>query len=117
MSIDNSTDEYPSRDPERSLTRKQFCKAEGISLSTYATLKRLGHGPDETNIPGMTLVRISAENHRQWRLNNEKWSKSKEGKLEVQRRINNARNAGKKAAESADHVSKRKKNKSKSAKA
>jgi hypothetical protein len=105
-------------DPERrSLTRKQFCEAEGISLSTYAKLKRQGHAPDETNIPGMTLVRISPKARRKWHVDNEKWSKSKEGKLEVQRRVANATNAGRKAAKSPKHVSKRKKGKSKSAKA
>jgi hypothetical protein len=103
-------------DTERSLTRKQFCAAENISLSTYAKLKRLGHGPDETHFPRMALVRISAEARRRWHAENEKWNKTKEADLENQRRVDNSRAAGKKAAKSPDHVSKRKKGKSKSAK-
>jgi hypothetical protein len=103
-------------DSERSLTRKQFCAAENISLSTYHKMRRAGNGPQETHFPRMALVRISAENHRKWRAKNETWNKSKDASLEEQRRKANASAAGKKAAKSEKHVSKRKKGKSKSAK-
>jgi hypothetical protein len=93
---------------EPPLTRRQFCAAENISLSTYAKLKRLGQGPKETHFRGMTLVRITPEARRQWHEDNAKWNKSKAAELEEARRIAIASAAGKKAAESERHVSKRK---------
>jgi hypothetical protein len=96
-------------DITRPLTRKQFCVAENISLSTYAKLRRLGRGPKETHYPGMNLVRISPEARQKWHSENEKWNKSKAADLEQARRIALASAAGKKAAKSERHVSKRKK--------
>jgi hypothetical protein len=93
-------------DPERPLSPKQFCVAENISLSTYHKLKRMGLGPNETNIHGTTVRRIFPKDHRKWRADNEKWSKSEEAKRERQRRLECAKAAGQKAAKSPMHVSK-----------
>jgi hypothetical protein len=112
----SNPDEHLSRDDERSLSRKQFCVAENISLSTYHKMRRAGHGPRETHFPRMALVRISAEDRRTWHADIKKWNKTEAADQENQRRAAQTRAAGKKAAESPKHVSKRKKGKSKSAK-
>ncbi len=104
-------------DVTRPLTRREFCVAENISLSTYAKLRRLGHGPKETHYPGMTLVRISVEARQKWQAEREKWNSTKAASLEQARRDAFASAAGRKAAESAKHISKRKKAAAKAAKA
>jgi hypothetical protein len=106
----------PSRDDQqsRSMTRKQFCELENMSLSTFHKLKRAGNGPEEEHFPGMTFARITPEARREWHQRMEEWRKSDAAKLEQQRRIAVARAAGKKATESPLHVSKRQKGKSKS---
>jgi hypothetical protein len=100
-------------DITKPLTRKQFCLAENISMSTYAKMKRNGHGPKETHYPGMTLVRIEPEARRKWKLEREKWDKTEAAFLEEARRIALARAAGEKAATSPRHISKRGKRKKK----
>jgi hypothetical protein len=100
-------------DSDRSLTRRQFCEAENISLSTYHKLKRAGLGPVETCFKGMGLARITAMARRKWHADNEKWNSTKEAELEKQRRIANASLAGREAAKSERHVSKRGKTKAK----
>jgi hypothetical protein len=96
---------FQTENDERPLSRRQFCEAENISLSTYHKLKRAGRGPDETCFPGMGLARITAKARRKWHTDIEKWNSSKEAELEKARRVANASAA----AESPRHVSKRNK--------
>jgi hypothetical protein len=113
--IDNPVAE-PSRDDPavvpyeqvRALTRAEFCALERMSLSTFHKLKRAGLGPDEVHFPGMAFVRITAEARREWHERIEAWRKSKAAELEEQRRSALASRAGKKAAASPLHISKRK---------
>ena len=105
--MSEQTDDHNNHDITKPLTRKQFCVEENISLSTYAKLQRLGHGPKETHYPGMTLVRISPEARRKWKLDREKWNQTEAATIEQARRAILASAAGKTAAESEKHVSKR----------
>jgi hypothetical protein len=98
-------------DITKPLTRKQFCDVENISLSTYAKLQRLGVGPRETHFPKMNLVRISPEARQKWRVDREKRNQTEAATIEQARRVILASAAGKKAAESPTHVSKRGKSK------
>ncbi|SDJ18198.1 MULTISPECIES: hypothetical protein [Bradyrhizobium] len=113
---DNNPVTEPSRDDQqpRSMTRKQFCELENMSLSTFHKLKRAGNGPAETHFPGMTFARITPEARREWHAKIEEQRKSEAAKLEAQRRSAFAENAGRNAAASPLHVSKRQKGKSKS---
>jgi hypothetical protein len=101
MSIDNETDE------PRSLTRQEFCHLERMSLSTYHKLQRTGHGPEEVKFPGMAFVRITSEARRDWHKTINELRQTEASKLEEARRRENASIAGKKAAASPLHVSKR----------
>jgi hypothetical protein len=58
----------------------------------------------------MALKRITAEARRAWHVQNDKYSQTKEAKLEDARRRAFAENAGRKAAKSPLHVSKTKAN-------
>jgi len=93
--------------PERLLSRRKFCNEIGISLSTYAKLKREGRGPREMRFPGMTLVLITPEAQRDWIRQQEKWSASNAARLEEERRKALMSAAGKKGVASDRHVSKR----------
>jgi hypothetical protein len=89
------------------MSRAEFCKRANISMSAFHSMKRSGNGPEETYYAGSNVARISIEAYHAWQAKNEAWSKSKEVKLEIARRRENAIAAGKKAAESPKHVSKR----------
>ncbi len=89
-----------------SQTIKEFCVAERISVSTYYALKRSGLAPDELHITPKT-IRITPEAHRDWRALMQERAKSEAATLEIERRRGLAVVAGKRAAESADHVSRR----------
>jgi hypothetical protein len=87
-------------DPERPMTRAEFCKAESISLSSYHKLQLAKRGPEETRFPGLSMVRISAEARRAWHEQNKRWSASDDAALEAQRKRGLARVAGQKSGES-----------------
>jgi hypothetical protein len=114
MSVDSISGQR-SRDeqPRSMMTRAQFCEKAGISLSTYHYLKRNGKGPEEINYEGTAVYRISIKAYHAWELKMESWSKTDASKLENQRRLERAKAAGTKAAESHLHVSKRGKTKPK----
>jgi hypothetical protein len=94
-------------DEARPLTRAEFCKLERMSLSTYHKIRRSGHGPDEMKFPQMAFVRITPEARREWHQSIEEYRKSKAAELEASRRSALAQAAGRKAAKSPRHVSKR----------
>jgi hypothetical protein len=92
-------------DTNRSLTRSGFCYVENISPTKYHGLKNKGLGPEEMNVDGM--IRITPEARAKWHERMAELAKSKAGQLEAERRRAQAAQAGKIAAASPLHVSKR----------
>ena len=89
--------------PEPSYTISEFCKLERFSEPTYFKMKRKGHGPEELTIPSLpATVRITAKARREW---HEKMAA--QGKKQPGRAFR--RDRAKHAAESDNHVSKKKK--------
>ncbi len=89
-----------------SMTIKQWCKAENISPATFFKLRRLGLGPCTFNPPGTSLVRI-VESRESYHARMAQLSETQAAKQEHQRRAELASAAGKAAARSAAHWSKR----------
>lgn len=78
-----------------------------VSKSTYFKLKALGLTPDEYNVPGTRLSRITEAADAAWELRMTELTKSEAAQLEAERRRELAAIAGKAAAASPAHVSKR----------
>ena len=93
-------------DPRRSLSQKQFCWVENMSSAKYFALKRKGLGPRVDNIDG--LQRISPESRQEWHKRMAELAQSEAAQLEAERRRELAIEAGRAAAKSPLHVSKRK---------
>jgi hypothetical protein len=91
-------------DPRRSLSRKQFCWAENISLAKYYDLQKKGLGPAVTDIDG--VQRITPEARAEWRERMGEHAKSEAAQLEAARRRKLAAVAGRAAAQSPLHASK-----------
>jgi len=93
---------------ERSMTIKEFCALERMSLATYFKFQRNGVGPNEVRgANGMRFVRITPSARREWHLRMNELQQGQAVELEHQRRVEMCRRAGKKAAQSVCHVSKR----------
>jgi hypothetical protein len=101
------TEPVLSFEDPRSRTIPDFCYLENLSLTAYYKIKRRGHGPDELRLPESKIIRITQQSHQQWRERMRELAQSEAGKLEKQRRAQQARSAGKRAAESPDHVNHR----------
>jgi len=97
----------PSWDYQIAMTIADFCSRESMSLSTYHKLKKLGFGPDEIRIPGLSYIRITPEAYARWREKINSVQNSKEMNRERERRSAFAKAAGNAAARSPLHVSKR----------
>jgi hypothetical protein len=95
---------------ERALSIAQFCYAENISKATFYKLKRQGLAPELTYVPvqGMTLIRISPAARRKWHAKLKALQFSRAGALEAARRSAQCTEAGRIAAASPAHVSRRK---------
>ena len=91
----------------RSLTKAEFCELERMSVATYHKLKRAGYGPAEVRFPGMAFARITPQARQEWHALIEKLRTDKNLQLELERRTVQSREAGKRAAASPRHVSKR----------
>ena len=94
-------------DPRRSLSQKQFCWVENISLAKYFELKKRGLGPAITDIDG--LQRITPESREAWHERMAERAKGEAARLQAERRRELAVIAGRAAALSPKHVSKRQK--------
>jgi len=94
-------------DPRRSLSQKQFCWVENISLAKYFELKKRGLGPAITDIDG--VQRITPEAREEWHKRMAELAKGEAARLEAERRRELAVIAGRAAALSPKHVSKRQK--------
>ena len=92
---------------ECSLTIEQFAKAEGFSPGTYYKLRALGMGPDELRVAGTKIVRVTQKARAEWHARLQAYAKSEAGRLEEARRSELSRAAGKLAAQSPVHISKR----------
>jgi hypothetical protein len=92
-------------DPRRSLSQKQFCWAENISLAKYFELKKRGLGPAITDIDG--VQRITPEAREEWHKRMAELANGEAARLEAERRRELAALAGRAAAASPLHVSKR----------
>jgi hypothetical protein len=93
-------------DPNRSLTRLEFCYVENMSPTKYHGLKSKGLGPEELNVDGM--IRITPEARAKWRERMAELAKSEAAQLEAERRRAHAAEAGRIAVQSPRHVSRRK---------
>jgi hypothetical protein len=85
----------------------EWCKARHLSRSTYHKLKNFGLGPKELEIPGTRIKRITPEADAEWEARMAELAKSEAAQLEAERRRAQAAEAGKLAAQSPNHVSRR----------
>ena len=84
---------------------EEFCFLENLSRSLYYKLKRMRLGPEETRI--LNLVRISPEARAKWHAMLAARRQSAAAALESERKRVQTAQAGKLAAASPLHVSKR----------
>jgi hypothetical protein len=92
-------------DPNRSLTLPEFRYVDNMSAAKYYTLKRKGLGPEELNVDAM--IRITPEARAKWQARMAELAKSEAAQLEAERRRELASIAGRAAAASPLHISKR----------
>jgi hypothetical protein len=93
-------------DSDHLYTRREFSKLERISLSTYFQLLKKGLAPYERHIRGTKIFHISEASRREWRARMHRLSQEETSRLIDERRREQARKAGKIAAQSPAHVSK-----------
>jgi hypothetical protein len=92
-------------------TRAQFCEAEGISFSTFHKLKRMGLAPEVKRLPGLALLRITHAARLAWheRMDQLALAEAQANEAKQAALVEKRREAGRKAAASPLHVSKRQK--------
>jgi hypothetical protein len=89
------------------MTPADWRARRNVSKTTHAKLKKLGLAPDEYNIPGTRIGRITDEADAAWLERMHEFTKSEDAKLEAERRRELAAAAGRAAAMSPKHVSRR----------
>jgi hypothetical protein len=94
-------------DSERSLTRAEWRQKRRISKSSHHKLKNLGLAPEEDIVPGTAIARISPDADRRWEERMRALAQTEAARLEAERRHEIAVVAGRAAAKSPDHVSRR----------
>jgi hypothetical protein len=94
-------------DTEASLTLKEFCEVENICLASYYKMRKRGHAPVETRIPGTAIIRITPEARREWHRMLAAIAQSDAARLEVARKRVQTIASGKAAAASPLHVNAR----------
>ena len=92
-------------DPRRSLSQQEFCWLENISKAKFYELKKRGLTPDEIDIDG--VLRITPKARETWHARMAKLAKGKAAQLEAARRRELAVIAGRAAARSPNHASRR----------
>jgi len=92
-------------DLRRSLTQQEFCWVERISRAKYFDLKKLGLNPDEIDIDG--LIRITPKAREAWHARMAELARGEAARLEAERRRALAVAAGRAAAQSPNHASRR----------
>ena len=98
-------------EPDKTLA--EFLAQKHISKAFYYGLRKRGLGADETRYPGSRVIRISAAAERSFDERLAEYAKSETAKLEAERRRAQAAQAGRIAAQSERHVSKRRQQPSK----
>jgi len=93
---------------ERDWSPQEWRARKGISKSTHIKLKKAGLAPKEDviELPGFSLRRITPQARRDQERLIAELQQSNEAKLEVARRHEQVKAAGRAAAQSALHVSK-----------
>jgi hypothetical protein len=89
------------------MTRAEWRARRNVSKSTHAKLKNLGLAPDQYNVPGTRIARITEASDAAWELRMRELAQGEAARLEGERRRALAQIAGKAAAASPRHVSKR----------
>ena len=82
-----------------------FCSEKNISKSSWYELEKRGLAPETFNIGRIRRITPAAE--KAWAVRMAKLAKSKSARLEAARRRENAVIAGKAAAQSPRHISRR----------
>jgi hypothetical protein len=95
-------------DLDHSYTRKELIDLERISMSAYLALLNRGLGPVEDHYPFTKIYRITERSRREWKHRMRRLAQEEGAKLVDQRRRDQAREAGKIAAQSPLHASKTK---------
>jgi hypothetical protein len=101
--------QHAQRPNPEAMTIKDFCVREQMSASSFHKLQNKGLAPDVRRLPGMTMLRITNEAYEAWKKRMAKLQRSEANDLQEEREQRRARNrvAGKLAAESPIHVSKK----------
>jgi hypothetical protein len=86
---------------------RAWCRAKGFSVSSGYKIKNSGLGPDLLEVPGIRGGRVTPEADRAWEMRMAELAKSQDAQLEAERRSALASAAGKIAAQSPHHVSRR----------
>jgi hypothetical protein len=86
---------------------REFCNVEKFSIAFFYELERRGLGPLMLDVPGTKFRRV-VESHESWRARMAALAQTEDARLETARRRAQAAIAGKVAAASPLHVSKRK---------
>jgi hypothetical protein len=94
-----------SESDEQSETISEWCARKRISRSTYFKWQRLGLGPATERL--FNVVRITRSAGLEWEARTAELNRQEAAALERRRRVNHAARAGKAAARSARHISKR----------
>ena len=92
---------------QRSQTFTEFCQGERISKTTLYGLLRRGLGPEVLEVPGTKIKRITSQARETWRARMAELAKAEATQLEAERRRELAAIAGRIAARSPKHISKR----------
>jgi len=92
-------------DTNPNLLLPELCAVDRISLTTYFKMKKLGIGPRETHF--LDAIRVTPEDRRAWHRKLQKQHEKKSSQLAQERRNAMRRIAGRMAAASPRHVSKR----------
>jgi hypothetical protein len=100
--------EKPPIDDDRSRTVREFCAIENLSVASYYKMKKQGLAPDELRVPGLSIVRITAQAHREWRERMTALRQEEAAAREHERRRAATSRAGKLAAASPRHPCRRK---------
>jgi hypothetical protein len=94
----------------RALTIDEFCFVEHISKASFYAMQRQGTGPEVTYLPARgraPMPRVSAQARRDWHAALKARHATAAAALEATRKREQCAEAGKLAAESVQHVSKR----------
>ena len=69
MPIDPELEKLPALPhvAEASMTIDEFCLNERISRATYFKMAKAGNGPETLRVPGLAIVRITAEARQAWK--------------------------------------------------